>query len=167
MSSRILGMGDVLSVIEKAQESFDAEQAQELARKFRDDSFTLEDFRDQLRQIKKLGSLEQLLSMLPGMGMMKELKKMQVDEKELVRTEAIINSMTRDERLNAGIINGSRRKRIARGSGTTVSDVNRLLKSYTEARKMMRQMTGGGSGGSGGGKKKKGKKKMRKAFFPF
>jgi signal recognition particle subunit SRP54 len=164
MSSRILGMGDVLTIIEKAQQTFDEEQAQELARKFREDSFTLEDFRDQLLQIRKLGSLDQILSMLPGMGIMKELKKLQVDEKELIRTEAIINSMTKEERRNANLINGSRRKRIAKGSGTTVSDVNRLLKSYAEARKMMRQMTGGGGGG---GKKKKGKKRLRKAFFPF
>ncbi|HAA02911.1 MAG TPA: signal recognition particle protein, partial [Syntrophobacteraceae bacterium] len=98
MSSRILGMGDMLSIIEKAQEAFDEKQALELADKFRNDSFSLEDFRDQLRQIKKLGSLEQILGMLPGMGMLKEVKKMQVDEKELVRTEAIINSMTRQER---------------------------------------------------------------------
>lgn len=161
MSSRILGMGDVLTIIEKAQEAFDEKQAEELARKFREDSFTLEDFRDQLRQMRKLGSMEQILSMLPGMGMLKDLKKLQIDEKELVRTEAIINSMTRDERRNASIINGSRRRRIAGGSGTTVQDVNRLLKSYEEARKLMRQMTGGGAG------KKKGKKRRKKAFFPF
>ena len=163
MSSRILGMGDMLTMIEKAQQAFDEDQAQELARKFREDSFTLDDFRDQLRQIKKLGSLEQILGMLPGMGAMKELKKLQVDEKELVRTEAIINSMTKGERRDVSIVNGSRRKRIAKGSGTTVPDVNRLIKSYTEARKMMRQMTGAGSSS----KKKKGKKRLRKAFFPF
>ena len=161
LSSRILGMGDVLTIIEKAQEAFDEKQAQELARKFREDAFTLEDFKDQLKQMRKLGSIEQILSMLPGMGIMKELKKLQIDEKELVRTEAIINSMTREERSNALIINGSRRKRIANGSGTSVQDVNRLLKSYEEARKMMRQMAGGG------GKTKKGKKRRKKAFFPF
>ena len=163
MSSRILGMGDVLSLIEKAQGAFDENQAEEMARKFRDDSFSLEDFRNQLRQIKKLGSLEQILSMLPGMGMLKDLKKMQVDEKEFVRMEAIINSMTKEERRNVAIINASRRRRIANGSGTAVHDVNRLLKSYDEACRMMRQVVGGG----GGSKKKKGKTRRKRAFFPF
>ncbi len=163
MSSRILGMGDVLSLIEKAQEAFDEKEAEEMARKFREDSFSLEDFRNQLRQIRKLGSLEQIISMLPGMGMMKELKKMQVDEKEFVRMEAIINSMTKDERRNVAIINASRRRRIANGSGTAVHDVNRLLKSYDEARRMMRQVVGGGAGG----KKKKGKTRRKRSFFPF
>ena len=163
MSSRILGMGDVLSLIEKAQEAFDENQAEEMARKFRDDSFSLEDFRNQLPQIKKLGSLEQILSMLPGMGMLKDLKKMQVDEKEFVRMEAIINSMTKEERRNVAIINASRRRRIANGSGTAVHDVNRLLKSYDEACRMMRQVVGGG----GGSKKKKGKTRRKRAFFPF
>lgn len=162
MSSRILGMGDVLSLIEKAQEAFDEKQALEMAQKFREDTFSLEDFRNQLRQIRKLGSFEQILSMLPGMGMLKELKKIQVDEKEFVRMEAIINSMTKQERRNASIINGSRRRRIASGSGTTVQDVNRLLKSYEETRRMMRQMIGGGTT-----KKKKGKVRRKKAFFPF
>jgi signal recognition particle subunit SRP54 len=163
MSSRILGMGDVLSLIEKAQEAFDEKEAEEMARKFREDSFSLEDFRNQLRQIRKLGSLEQIISMLPGMGMMKELKKMQVDEKEFVRMEAIINSMTNEERRNVAVINASRRRRIANGSGTAVHDVNRLLKSYDEARKMMRQVVGGGVGS----KKKKGKTRRKRAFFPF
>lgn len=163
MSSRILGMGDVLSIIEKAQETFDEKQAMELARKFREDTFTLEDFRGQLRQIKKLGSMEQILGMLPGMGMLKDLKKMKVDDKELVRMEAIIDSMTRGERKNADIINASRRKRIAGGSGTSVQEVNKLLKSYEESRRMMRQMMGA----SGGGKKKKGKVRRKRAFFPF
>ena len=162
MSSRILGMGDMLSIIEKAQEAFDEKEALELARKFKEDTFSLEDFRDQLRQVKKLGSLQQIVSLLPGMGMLKELKNMEVDEKELVRMEAIINSMTREERRNADILNGSRRRRIAAGSGTSVPDVNRLMKSYDEARRMMRQMMGGG-----GATKKKGKGKKRKAFFPF
>lgn len=162
MSSRILGMGDVLSVIEKAQEAFDEKEALQLAQKFKENTFTLEDFRNQLRQIKKLGSLEQLLGMLPGMGMMKELKKMKVDEREFVRMEAIINSMTLGERKNADLINASRRRRIASGSGTTVQDVNRLLKSYEESRRMMRQMMG-----AGGTKKKKGKVRRKRAFFPF
>lgn len=164
MSSRILGMGDVLSIIEKAQEAFDEKQAVALAKKFREDTFSLEDFRDQLRQVRKLGSFEQILSMLPGMGMMKQIKKMQVDEKEFVRMEAIINSMTRPERRNADMINASRKRRIATGSGTSVQDVNRLIKSYDEARRMMRQMMGGAAGG---GTKKKGKGKKRRAFFPF
>ncbi|GKT07939.1 signal recognition particle protein [Desulforhabdus sp. TSK] len=163
MSSRILGMGDVLSMIEKAQEAFDEKQALELAQKFRENTFTLEDFRGQLKQIKKLGSLEQILGMLPGMGILKELKKMQVDEKEFVRMEAIINSMTKEERRNADIINAGRRRRIADGSGTSVQEVNQLLKSYNESRKMMRQMMGGG----GTGKKKKGKSRRKRAFFPF
>jgi signal recognition particle subunit SRP54 len=163
MSSRILGMGDVLSMIEKAQEAFDEKQALELAQKFRENTFTLEDFRGQLKQIKKLGSLEQILGMLPGMGILKELKKMQVDEKEFGRMEAIINSMTKEERRNADIINAGRRRRIADGSGTSVQEVNQLLKSYNESRKMMRQMMGGG----GTGKKKKGKSRRKRAFFPF
>jgi signal recognition particle subunit SRP54 len=165
MSSRILGMGDMLSIIERAQEAFDEKEAQDLAKKFREDAFTLEDFRNQLRQVKKLGSLENILSMLPGMGMMKELKKMQIDEKEFVRMEAIINSMTKAERKRADILNASRRRRIALGSGTSVQEVNRLIKSYEEARKMMRQMMGGGTSGSG--KKKKGKGRRKRAFFPF
>ncbi|MCE5336909.1 MAG: signal recognition particle protein, partial [Desulfobacteraceae bacterium] len=163
MSSRILGMGDVLSLIEKAQEAFDEKQAEEMAKKFREDSFSLEDFRNQLRQIRKLGSFEQILSMLPGMGMLKEIKKMQVDEKEFVRMEAIINSMTKVERRNVDLINASRRRRIASGSGTSVQDVNRLLKSYGEARRMMRQVVGGGAAT----KKKKGKTRRKRAFFPF
>ncbi len=163
MSSRILGMGDVLSMIEKAQEVFDAEQAQEIARKFRQDTFTLEDFLAQLQQVKKLGSFDQILGMLPGMGMLKELKKVQVDQKEFVRMEAIIKSMTREERRNADILNASRRLRIADGSGTSVQDVNRLLKSYEDSRRMMRQMMGA----VGGSKKKKGKLRRKGSFFPF
>ncbi len=164
MSSRILGMGDMLSMIEKAQEAFDADQAMEIAKKFRQDTFTLEDFRSQLRQVKKMGSFEQILSMLPGMGQLKELKKMQVDEKEFVRMEAIINSMTMKERLNSEILNAGRRRRIADGSGTRVQDVNRLLKSYEESRRMMRQMMGVGGGAT---KKKKGKIRRKGSFFPF
>ncbi len=163
MSSRILGMGDVLTMIEKAQEVFDAGQAEELARKFRQDTFTLDDFLSQLQQVKKLGSFEQILGMLPGMGMLKELKKVQVDEKEFVRMEAVIRSMTRDERRNADILNASRRRRIADGSGTSVQDVNRVLKSYEDSRRMMRQMMGA----VGGGKKKKGKLRRKGSFFPF
>ena len=164
MSSRILGMGDVLSMIEKAQEAFDAEEAQEIARKFKQDTFTLEDFRNQLQQVKKMGSFDQILSMLPGMGIPKELKKVQVDPKDFTRMEAIINSMTKEERRNADLLNAGRRKRIADGSGTTVQDVNRVLKSYEDSRRMMRQMMGGGMAG---GKKKKGKIRRKGSFFPF
>ncbi|MGA2402942.1 MAG: signal recognition particle protein [Syntrophobacteraceae bacterium] len=163
MSSRILGMGDVLSMIEKAQEAFDVDQAQEIARKFKQNTFTLEDFLAQLQQVKKLGSFEQILGMLPGMGMLKELKKVQVDPKEFARMEAIINSMTREERRNVDVLNGSRRRRIANGSGTSVQDVNRLLKSYEDSRRMMRQMMGAGDGG----RKKKGKVRRKGSFFPF
>jgi len=141
--SRILGMGDVLSLIEKAQEAIDQEQAVELEQKLREDTFTLEDFRDQLRQMRKLGPLEQILGMLPQVGPFKDLNKVKVDEKELLHIEAIINSMTPKERAHHQIINGSRRKRIARGSGTSVQKVNQLLKQYVQARKMMKQMSGG------------------------
>lgn len=143
MASRILGMGDVLSLIEKAEEAIDREKALELERKVRSDSFTLEDFRDQMRQMRKLGSMEQILSMLPQVGAFKELNQVKVDEKELLHIEAIINSMTPRERAHHQIINGSRRKRIARGSGTSVQKVNRLLKRYVQARKMMKQMSSG------------------------
>ncbi len=143
MASRILGMGDVLSLIEKAEETIDREKALELERKVRSDSFTLEDFRDQMRQMRRLGSMEEILSMLPQVGAFKELNKVKVDEKELLHIEAIINSMTPRERTHHQIINGSRRKRIARGSGTSVQKVNQLLKRYAQARKMMKQMSSG------------------------
>ncbi|MBW1980354.1 MAG: signal recognition particle protein [Deltaproteobacteria bacterium] len=143
MASRILGMGDVLSLIEKTQKAFDEKQALKLQQKLIQDDFTLEDFRDQLRQIKKLGSLEDILSMLPGIGPMKQLRNLKPDDKELVRTEAIINSMTPEERSNHLIINASRRRRIARGSGTTVQEVNKLLKSYAQMRKTLRKFTRG------------------------
>ena len=141
--SRILGMGDVLSLIEKAEEAIDHKKALEFEKKLRSDSFTLEDFRDQLRQMRKLGPLEQILSMLPQVGPFKELTKVKVDEKELLHIEAIINSMTPKERNHHQIINGSRRKRIARGSGTSVQQVNQLLKQYVQARKMMKQVGSG------------------------
>src|SRR6185295_17469807 len=131
--SRIIGMGDVLSLIEKAQEVVDSKQAIEALRK---DTFTLEDFRDQLKQIRKLGSMEQILAMLPSVGPFKEMQKAKVDEKEIGRTEAIINSMTPKERRNHQILNGSRKKRIAKGSGTSVQEVNQLLKQYVQTQKM-------------------------------
>ncbi len=141
VASRILGMGDVLSLIEKAQEAIDVEKAKELEKKLRRNEFTLEDFRDQLRRIRKMGSLEQILSMLPGFGQLKQLKNIQIDERQLVRIEAIINSMTKEERLRPEIINGSRRRRIAKGSGTTVQEVNRLLKEYAQMKKMIKRFT--------------------------
>ena len=142
MASRILGMGDVLTLIEKAEATFDEKKARELEKKIRKDAFTLDDFRDQLQQIRKMGSLESILGMIPGLSKkMGGMGGLQVDEKELVRVEAIINSMTPRERANVLVINGSRRLRIANGSGTTVQDVNQLLKRYTEARKMMKRFT--------------------------
>jgi signal recognition particle subunit SRP54 len=144
MASRILGMGDVLSLIEKAQVHFDQKQALELERKLRKETFTLNDFKDQLRQIKKMGSLEQMIQMIPGVNRIKGLKDMRPDEKELTRTEAIINSMTLDERRNYQIINGNRRRRIAKGSGTTVQDVNKLLKNFEQMQKMLKQFNKGG-----------------------
>jgi len=139
--SRILGMGDVLSLIEKAEESIDKQKALEVHHKLRTDSFTLADFQEQLRQVRKMGPLDQMLGMLPKIGMLKNLNNVHVDEKELIHLDAIINSMTPQERLNHEIINGRRRKRIARGSGTTVQQVNQLLKQYVQARKMMKSMS--------------------------
>ena len=156
--SRILGMGDILTLIEKAEEVVDRKKAIELQKKVASNSFTLEDFRDQLRQVRKMGSLESILGMLPNIGPFKDLSKVDVDEKELTRTEAIINSMTPKERRNHQIINGTRRKRIARGSGTSVQRVNQLLKQFIQARKMMKGMTSGLAKGAVGGKGKKGKK---------
>src|SRR3954453_2056644 len=140
--SRVLGMGDVLSLIEKAEEAVWVEDAEKLEKKLRHDDFTLEDFRDQLRTIKKMGPLEQIIGMLPGMGAMKELtaNREKVDDKQLDRIEAMINSMTPKERRNHQLINGSRRKRIAKGSGTSVQQVNQLLKQYVQTRKMMKGM---------------------------
>jgi signal recognition particle subunit SRP54 len=138
--SRIMGMGDILSLIEKAEEVVDKKKAVELQEKMLSDSFTLDDFRDQLKQIRKMGALDQILGMLPSIGPFKDLQKVKVDEKELVRVEAIINSMTPKERHNHQIINGSRRKRIAKGSGTSVQQVNQLLKQYAQTRKMMKGM---------------------------
>lgn len=151
MASRILGMGDVLTMIEKAQEVVDEKQAIELEKKLRKNRFTLEDFRDQMVQIRKMGSFTDLLGMIPGLGNNKQLKNLKVDEKEFVRIEAIINSMTPQERRQHTIINGSRRKRIANGSGTAVQDVNRLIKNYAQAMKMMKKINKGGLKGMGKG----------------
>jgi signal recognition particle subunit SRP54 len=143
--SRMLGMGDVLSLIEKAEEVIDEEQAGRLEQKIRKGGFTLEDFRDQLKTLKKMGPLENILGMLPGMGSLKQLAEHKPDERQLRRVEAIIGSMTPEERRYAEIIDGSRRKRIARGSGTAVEEVNRLLKQFVEMQRMLKmvgQMTG-------------------------
>jgi signal recognition particle subunit SRP54 len=151
--SRVLGMGDVLSLIEKAEEAVSVEDAEKLEEKIRKNAFTLEDFRDQLRTIKKMGPIEQILGMLPGMGNLKEMTaaRGQVDDKQLARVEAIINSMTLKERRNHQLINGQRRKRIAKGSGTSVEEVNKLLKQFVQMQKMLKQL--GGMAGLG---KKKG-----------
>jgi signal recognition particle subunit SRP54 len=145
VASRILGMGDVLSLIDRVQENIDQKEAEKIQEKLlTGDDFTLEDFRDQLKQIRKLGPIENILKMMPGMGAMKDqLKDTKVDENELNRIVAIVDSMTPLERRNHMIINGSRRRRIARGSGTSVQDVNSLLKQYAQARKMMKSLTGG------------------------
>jgi signal recognition particle subunit SRP54 len=143
MASRILGMGDTLSFIEKAQETMDAKKAQELSKKLRKNQFTLEDFRDQMVSVRKMGSLKELIGMMPGMNS-KALKDMDIDDRSFARIEAIINSMTREERQNYGIIKGSRKKRIASGSGVTVQDVNKLLNSYTHAMKMVKKINKGG-----------------------
>jgi signal recognition particle subunit SRP54 len=142
--SRVLGMGDVLSLIERAEEAVSVEDAAKLEDKIRRDDFTLEDFRDQLRTIKKMGPIEQILGMLPGFGAMKEMQQAreQVDEKQFGRVEAIINSMTAKERRNHQIINGQRRKRIAKGSGTTVEEVNKLLKQFIQMKKMLKAIGG-------------------------
>ena len=140
MASRILGMGDILSLIEKAEAAFDEKNAAELERKIRESSFTLDDFLDQFKQIKKMGNVEQLVSMMPGIKP-GALKDANIDERQLARTEAIILSMTPKERNNPDLLNGSRRKRIAAGSGTTVEDVNRLLRQFEQTKKMMKQFS--------------------------
>ena len=145
-------MGDVLSLIEKAEAAIDVDDAAKLEAKIRSNEFTLEDFRDQLKMIRKMGPLEQIMGMLPGMGNIKALAGQKPDEKQLGRTEAIIGSMTPEERRKQHIINGSRRKRIAKGSGTTVEDVNRLLKQFVQMQKMLKQL-GGMAGLAGGGGK--------------
>ncbi len=159
-ANRILGMGDILSFIEKAEEAIDKKQAVEMQRKLIENDFTLEDFRNQLKQIRKLGPLESLLGMMPKVGIMKELQGVKVDENEINRVVAIIDSMTFRERDNHMIINGSRRRRIAKGSGTSVQEVNQLLKQYGQAKKMMKSLSGGFMG------KKLGKMKLP-GGFPF
>ena len=147
LASSILGMGDVLTLIEKAQDAVDEKKAAELEKKLRKSQFTLEDFRDQMVQIRKMGSLGDIMKMIPGMGKLKQMKNLDVDENEFVRIEAIINSMTPREREQHTLINGSRRKRIAKGSGTRVQDVNRLLKNYIQLLKMLKKLNKGGMNG--------------------
>jgi len=159
MASRILGMGDVLTLIEKAQENYDAKKAQELQQKLRKNEFTLDDFLDQFQQMKKLGSMSDILGMIPGMNKLKGLKDVEVDEKELKHIEAIIRSMTREESSKPEIINGSRRRRIARGSGTSVQDVNKLLKQFAQTQMMIKQMSNLQQG------RKIGKKGFKMPFF--
>uniref|UniRef100_A0A831XMI4 Signal recognition particle protein n=1 Tax=Geobacter metallireducens TaxID=28232 RepID=A0A831XMI4_GEOME len=161
--SRILGMGDILTLVEKAQATFDATETERLQQKLKKSQFDLEDFRSQLQQIKKMGSLESILGMIPGVGKaMKQMQGAQPTEKELKRIEAIIDSMTPGERANHQIINGSRRLRIAKGSGTTVQEVNQLLKRFTEAQKVMKQLQKMGPKGL-----MRGMKGMGKGMFPF
>ncbi len=155
MASRILGMGDVLSLIEKAQDVFDEKKAAEMEKKFRKAEFTFEDFLDQMQQIKKMGNIGDLLAMIPGMG--KELKNVQFDDKEISKIESMILSMTKEERVNPDVLNPSRKKRIADGSGNQMQDVNRFIKQFEQSKKMMKQMGGMMKG-------KKGKKGMN---FPF
>ena len=159
MASRILGMGDVLTLIDKAQAAYDEKQAVELEKKMRQQTFTLDDYLGQLTQLKKMGNLDQLVGMMPGMNT-KALKDAKVDEKVLTRTEAIIHSMTPQEREHPEIINASRKKRIAQGSGTSVEEVNKLLKQFDQMLKMMRQFTEMG-------KTKKGKKMLGRMKMPF
>ncbi|MBR0354128.1 MAG: signal recognition particle protein, partial [Oscillospiraceae bacterium] len=158
MASRILGMGDVLTLIEKAEASLDAEKAADMAQKMAQNRFTLDDFLDQLQEMRKMGDMKEMLAMIPGMG--KQLKNVQVDEKQLTVTESIIQSMTKAERENPALLNSSRKKRIAAGCGRQVQDVNRLLKQFEQVQSLMKRMTamqGGGSGKAG----KKGKKGRR------
>ena len=149
MASRILGMGDILSLIEKAEAAYDAKNALEMEKKIREQTFTLDDFLDQMKQLKKMGSLEQIAGMLPGVKA-GSLKDAQIDEKQMGRTEAIILSMTKAERTKPDIINGSRRKRIAKGSGTSVEEVNKLLKQFDQMKKLMKQFSGMGKRRFGG-----------------
>ena len=143
MASRILGMGDVLSLVEKAQAAFDMEEAKRMEKKLRKNEFTLDDFLSQMQQVKKLGSLDSILGMIPGMGGLKKQlagQNVDLDGKEMRQIEAIIKSMTPKERADISVINGGRRKRIASGSGTRVQDVNKLLKQFAEMQKMMKKM---------------------------
>ncbi|GGH74884.1 signal recognition particle subunit SRP54 [Pullulanibacillus pueri] len=157
MASRILGMGDVLTLIEKAQQDIDEEKAKDMEKKMRTASFTFDDFLEQIGQVRKMGPLDELLSMMPGANKLKGMKNIQIDDKQIGQVEAIIRSMTPQEKEDPELINASRRRRIANGSGTSIQDVNRLLKQFKEMKKMMKQMMGGG----------KGKKKKSPFNLPF
>lgn len=146
IASRILGMGDVLTLIDKAEKAFEEKEAARLVKRTRKGDFDLEDFRDQLKKIREMGSMQEILSMLPLPGKMKNAVPGEMDEQELVKVTAIIDSMTAKERQHPKIINGSRRKRISAGSGTTVTDVNRLLKQFDQTKKMMKRFGKGGKG---------------------
>ncbi|HLS35097.1 MAG TPA: signal recognition particle protein [Bacillota bacterium] len=152
MASRILGMGDVLTLIEKAESQVDEKQAKELEEKIRTMSFTFDDFLEQMGQVRNMGPLEDLIAMIPGANRMKGLQNAQIDESQLAQVEAIIQSMTKEERVDPDIINASRRRRIAKGSGTSVPQVNRLIKQFNEMKKMMKQMTNMGKGKRGRGR---------------
>lgn len=167
MASRILGMGDMLTLIEKAQANIDADKAKEMERKLRKAEFTFDDFLEQMEQVKKMGPLDQILDMMPGMGKMKDqMKNVKIDEKQMARTAAIVKSMTKEERAKPELLSPTRRKRIALGSGNTVVEVNRFIKQFEDMRKMMKQFSGMMGGG---GKNKKGGMfgKMGKGRFPF
>ena len=176
MASRILGMGDVLTLIERAEEAIDQKKAQELEKKLRANKFDFEDYLDQMRQMRKMGPLDQILKLIPGLGNSEALKGMQIDESHLAQIEGMILSMTLKERRDPSIINGSRRRRIANGSGRTIQDVNRLLTQFEQMKKMMRGLTGGsgggmpslaGMGGRHGGSNKSSSKNKRKPATPF
>lgn len=164
MASRILGMGDMLTLIEKAQAGIDEEKAKELEKKMRNAEFTFDDFLEQMEQVRKMGPLDQIMEMMPGMNKLKGMKNLKVDERQLGRVEAIVRSMTKEEKQKPEILNASRRKRIAAGSGTSIQDVNRLIKQFEDMRKMMKQF----SSMMGPGGKMKGKRGKMKGFkFPF
>ncbi|WP_261306005.1 signal recognition particle protein [Paenibacillus andongensis] len=163
MASRILGMGDMLTLIEKAQAGIDMDKAKEMERKMRNAEFTFEDFLDQMEQVKKMGPLDQILEMLPGANKIKGMKDMKVDDKQMARVEAIVKSMTKEEKRKPELLNANRRKRIAQGSGNSVQEVNRFIKQFDDMRKMMKQFSG-----MMGPKGAKGMKKLGKGFkFPF
>ena len=159
MAQRILGMGDIISLIEKAEQAVDKKKIKELEKKMQTMSFTFDDFLEQMQQVRSMGPLEEMLAMLPGAGKIKGMKNLTIDEKQLNRIEAIIKSMTPDEKSHPEIINASRRKRIAKGSGVTVQEVNRLLKQFAEMKKMMKKLTTMTKGGK--------KKRLKFPFSPF
>lgn len=168
MASRILGMGDMLSLIEKAQAEIDTDKAKEMERKMRNAEFTFDDFLEQMAQVKKLGPIDQIMDMIPGMGKMKQMQDIKVDEKQMDRVEAIVHSMTKQEKQNPDMINHNRRKRIAAGSGTNLADVNRLIKQFDEMRRMMKQLSGMmGSKGKGNKMLKQMQGKAGKGGFKF